>query len=145
MSWMVIRLVLSLAFVAGVLLFASRIAKKRGLGGATDVIEVVARQRMGRASTVSVLRVAGRVLVVGSTEAQVTLLAEVEDDELETALLARRTPQAVEVGEDGQPVPAALPAVRPAVGARGGLAGSVLDRGTWTTVVQELRDRTVRR
>jgi flagellar protein FliO/FliZ len=145
MSWMVIRLVLSLAFVAGVLLFASRIAKKRGLGGATDVIEVVARQRMGRASTVSVLRVAGRVLVVGSTEAQVTLLAEVEDDELETALLARRTPQAVEVGEDGQPVTAALPAVRTAVGARGGLAGSVLDRGTWTTVVQELRDRTVRR
>jgi len=145
MSWMVIRLVLSLAFVAGVLLFASRIAKKRGLGGATDVIEVVARQRMGRASTVSVLRVAGRVLVVGSTEAQVTLLAEVEDDELETALLARRTPQAVEVGEDGQPVTSALPAVRPSVGARGGLAGSVLDRGTWTTVVQELRDRTVRR
>ena len=43
---------------------------------------------MGRASSVSVLRVAGRVLVVGSTEEQVTLLAEVEDDELQTAMAA---------------------------------------------------------
>ena len=29
MTWMIIRLVLSLAFVAGVLLFAARLAKKR--------------------------------------------------------------------------------------------------------------------
>jgi flagellar protein FliO/FliZ len=135
---MIIRLVLCLAFVGGVLLFASRVAQKRGLGGTTGVIEVVARQRMGRASSVSVLRVAGRVLVVGSTEEQVTLLAEVEDDELATALAAAtptRGPAA-----DGE-----TPASRSALPGSGVLAGSVLDRGTWTTVVQELRDRTVRR
>ena len=141
---MVIRLVLCLAFIAAMLVFASRVAKKRGLGGATGVIEVVARQRMGRASTVSVLRVAGRVLVVGTTEEQVTLLAEVENDELEASLAAqlRTVPAAV----DGQT--SELPAVRrplPVGAGTGALAGSVLDRGTWTSVVQELRERTVRR
>ena len=148
MSWMIIRLVLCLAFIAVVLMFASRVAKKRGLGGATGIIEVVARQRMGRASSVSVLRVAGRVLVVGATEEQVTLLAEVEDDELEAALDA----QLARVGGAGaagaaddtdgvRPPRRALPARS----GSGALSGSVLDRGTWTSVVQELRERTVRR
>ena len=71
---MVIRLVLSLAFIAAVLWFAARVAQKRGLGQGNGLIEVVARQRMGRASSVSVVRIADRVLVVGSTEEQVTLL-----------------------------------------------------------------------
>jgi flagellar protein FliO/FliZ len=143
MTWMIIRLVLCLAFVGGVLLFASRVAQKRGIGGSTGVIEVVARQRMGRASSVSVLRVAGRVLVVGSTEEQVTLLAEVEDDELRTAMAAAAPTRAVAAdGETAELQIGRRPA--PARGS-GALAGSVLDRGTWTTVVQELRERTVRR
>ena len=147
MTWMIIRLVLCLAFVGAVLLFASRVARKRGIGGATGVIEVVARQRMGRASSVSVLRVAGRVLVVGSTEEQVTLLAEVEAEELQTALSAAvPAPRRGSTGEDGSTLelPAAGPA-RPGRSGSGALAGSVLDRATWTTVVQELRERTVRR
>jgi flagellar protein FliO/FliZ len=143
MSWMIIRLVLCLALIAAVLLFASRVAKKKGLGGATGVIEVVARQRMGRASSVSVLRVAGRVLVVGATEQQVTLLAEVEDDEMQAALATQLTRS---TGADGGTTE--LPAARrpqPARAGTGVLAGSVLDRGTWTSVVSELRERTVRR
>ena len=144
MTWMIIRLVLCLAFIAVVLMYASRVAKKRGLGGATGVIEVVARQRMGRSSSVSVLRVAGRVLVVGATEEQVTLLAEVEDDELRTALAAQVRP----AGATGAADELDAEPGRPLVAARSGsgaLAGSVLDRGTWSTVVQELRERTVRR
>ena len=86
MTWMIVRLVLSLAFVAGVLWFAARLAKKRGLGGGNGLIEVVARQRMGRSSTVSVLRVADRVLVVGATEEQVTLLAEMDAEVVEEML-----------------------------------------------------------
>jgi flagellar protein FliO/FliZ len=144
MTWMIIRLVLCLAFVGGVLLFASRVAQKRGIGGTTGVIEVVARQRMGRASSVSVLRVAGRVLVVGSTEEQVTLLAEVEDDELRNALAAAAPqPRAGAAGQTDEPKPGRT--ALPAHSGSGALAGSVLDRGTWTTVVQELRERTVRR
>ena len=144
MTWMLIRLVLSLGFIAVVLVVASRLAKKRGLGQGNGLIEVVARQRMGRASSVSVLRVAGRVLVVGSTDEQVTLLAEVEEDEVQTALAA--APRAVTVRGDG--AVDAAPATRPALVARsssGTLAGSVLDRGAWTSLVQDLRDRTVRR
>ena len=141
MTWMIIRLVLCLGLIAAVLFFASRVAKKRGLGGPTGVIEVVARQRMGRASSVSVLRVAGRVLVVGSTEEQVTLLAEVEDDELQAAMAAQVRPAGTTDGLDTAP---GRPLVAACTGS-GALAGSVLDRGTWTTVVQELRERTVRR
>jgi len=144
MTWMIIRLVLCLAFVGGVLLFASRVAQKRGIGGATGVIEVVARQRMGRASSVSVLRVAGRVLVVGSTEEQVTLLAEVEDDELQASLATTVPAQRTAADSETGVMPAARPALPPRNGS-GALAGSVLDKGTWTTVVQEMRDRTVRR
>jgi flagellar protein FliO/FliZ len=144
MTWMIIRLVLCLAFIGGVLVFASRVAQKRGIGGATGVIEVVARQRMGRASSVSVLRVAGRVLVVGSTEEQVTLLAEVEDDELQTALAAA-VPAARAGAETASGGPESGRSALRARGSSGALAGSVLDRGTWTTVVQELRERTVRR
>jgi flagellar protein FliO/FliZ len=147
-TWMILRLVLCLAFIAAVLLFAGRVAKKRGLGGATGVIEVVARQRMGRASSVSVLRVAGRVLVVGATEEQVTLLAEVEDEELSAALDAQlaRSATTGPAGVDDDPATGVLTR-RPALPTRSGgaLAGSVLDRGTWTSVVQELRERTVRR
>jgi flagellar protein FliO/FliZ len=144
MTWMIVRLVLCLAFVGGVLLFASRVAKKRGLGGTTGVIEVIARQRMGRASSVAVLRVAGRVLVVGSTEEQVTLLAEVEDDELRTAMAAAAPqPRAAADGGTGDSEPRRT--ALPTRSGSGALAGSVLDRRTWTTVVQELRERTVRR
>jgi len=129
MTWMVVRLVLSLAFIGGVLWFAARVARKRGIGQGNGLIEVVARQRMGRASSVSVVRIADRVLVVGSTEEQVTLLAEVDGDVVEEAIAERR-------------LAVAQPA---AAGAPGVLAGSVFDRNGWRTFVSQLRERTVRR
>jgi flagellar protein FliO/FliZ len=127
---MVLRLLLSLAFVAAVLWFAARLARKRGLGQGNGLIEVVARQRMGRASSVTVVRIADRVLVVGATEEQVTLLAEVDGELVEETLQERQ---------------AALAARTPAVVGSGGLAGTVFDRNGWTTFVQQLRERTVRR
>jgi flagellar protein FliO/FliZ len=141
MTWMIVRLVFSLGFIAVVLFFGARLAQKRGLGAGNGLIEVVARQRMGRASSVSVLRVAGRVLVVGSTDEQVTLLAEVEEEEVQAALAA--APQTAPPDADG-----AVPGPRAALGSRrssGALAGSVLDRGAWTSFVSDLRERTVRR
>ena len=129
MTWMIIRLILSLAFIAVVLFYAAKVAKKRGLGQGNGLIEVVARQRMGRASSVSVVRIAGRVLVVGSTEEQVTLLAEVDGDVVEEAIAERRSAPAQPAG----------------AGAPGVLAGSVFDRSGWTSFVSSLRERTVRR
>ena len=148
MTWMIIRLFLSLALIGGVLWFAARLAKKKGLGQGNGLIEVIARQRMGRTSSVNVVRIADLVLVIGATEEQVTLLAEVDPDAVEDVLQARRPARArVEQPEDDE-----LPAPRPApslVAARsssdGVLAGSVLDRNGWGSLVDELRERTVRR
>ena len=144
MTWMIIRLVLSLAFIAAVLFFAARMAKKRGLGQGNGLIEVVARQRMGRTSTVNVVRIADVVLVIGATEEQVTLLAEVDGDAVEEALRDRRGPvrvAAAERGEVTEPTTHAL-AARSSSGA---LAGSVFDRDGWGTFVHQLRERSVRR
>ncbi|MGY1815447.1 FliO/MopB family protein [Blastococcus sp. SYSU D00820] len=135
---MVIRLVLSLAFVGGVLWFAARLARKRGLGQANGLVEVVARQRMGRASSVSVVRIADRVLVVGATEESVTLLAELDGEAVETSLAERELAGAT-AGPAGTGT--RLPAPR----SGGALAGSVFDRGGWASFVQSMRERTVRR
>jgi flagellar protein FliO/FliZ len=147
---MIIRLILSLAFVAAVLFFAARLAKKRGLGQGNGVIEVVARQRMGRSSTVNVVRVADVVLVVGATEEQVTLLAEVDSAAVDAALAERRAPVRRDAAAepDAPGIPAGAPAGAPTAGPRvgsGALAGSVFDRSGWGAFVHELRERTVRR
>jgi flagellar protein FliO/FliZ len=141
MTWMIIRLILSLGFIAVVLLYAARLAKKRGLGQGNGLIEVVARQRMGRTSTVNVVRIADVVLVVGATEEQVTLLAEVDAEAVDAALRERQAVRlgAPDSGEFGD---------SPALAARsssGPLAGSVFDRNGWGTFVHQLRERTVRR
>jgi flagellar protein FliO/FliZ len=141
MTWMIIRLVLSLAFIAAVLLFAARVAKKRGLGQGNGLIEVVARQRMGRASSVNVVRIGDVVLVVGATEEQVTLLAEVDLETIDAVL-----EPAHDEAEDDEPVER-----RPALAARSAspsspaLAGSVFDKNGWGSLVNQMRERTVRR
>jgi flagellar protein FliO/FliZ len=142
MTWMIIRLVLSLAFIAVVLLFAARLAKKKGLGQGNGLIEVVARQRMGRSSTVNVVRIADVVLVVGATEEQVTLLAEIDAEAVDDALRVRRGP--VRLGAT-EPAPTGGSAALIAGSSSGALAGSVFDRSGWGTLVHQLRERTVRR
>jgi flagellar protein FliO/FliZ len=142
---MIIRLILSLAFVAGVLWFAARLANKRGLGQGNGVIEVVARHRMGRASTLNVVRIADVVLVVGATEEHVTLLTEVDPAAVEAALAERRPParlHAAPAEGDGEVPAVPVAASRPSSGA---LAGSVFDRAGWSALVNGLRERTVRR
>jgi flagellar protein FliO/FliZ len=141
MTWMIIRLVLSLAFIGVVLFYAAKLAKKRGLGQGNGLIEVVARQRMGRTSTVNVVRIADVVLVVGATEEQVTLLAEIDAETVDQALSERRVPVRIGAAEAG-------PAGSPTLVARSGsgaLAGSVFDRNGWGSLVHQLRERTVRR
>jgi flagellar protein FliO/FliZ len=144
MTWMIIRLILSLGFIAVVLLSAARLAKKKGLGQGNGLIEVVARQRMGRSSTVNVVRIADVVLVIGATEEQITLLAEVDSEIVDSALAERRVPAPRRPVAD-----AATPAVgAPVVAARpssGALAGSVFDPAGWGTFVTSLRERTVRK
>ncbi|MCW2698492.1 MAG: fliO [Blastococcus sp.] len=141
MTWMIVRLILSLGFIAAVLLFAARLAKKRGLGQGNGLIEVVARQRMGRTSTVNVLRIADVVLVVGATEESVTLLAEVDAEAVDAAL-RERAPARLGAADRGAVGDSSALAARSSTGA---LAGSVFDRNGWSALVHQLRERTVRR
>ena len=141
MTWMVIKLILSLGFIAVVLFAAARMAQKRGLGQGNGLIEVVARQRMGRASTVNVIRVADLVLVVGATEEQVTVLAEVDPAALEEALAERRPPARLHAAPiEGTAPTAVAPRATPSA-----LSGSVFDKAGWGSFVHSLRERTVRR
>jgi flagellar protein FliO/FliZ len=142
MTWMIIRLILSLAFIAIVLFFAAKVAKKRGLGQGNGLIEVIARQRMGRTSTVNVVRIGDVVLVVGATEEQVTLLAEVDAETIEQSLRERRAPARLAATT---PAPAGGSATLAARTTSGALAGSVFDRNGWGSFLHQLRERSVRR
>ncbi len=140
---MIIRLILSLGFVALVLLWAARLAKKRGLGQGSGLIEVVARQRLGRTSTVSVVRIDEVVKDVCNKEEQVTKKKEKDPGAVQDALRDRAPVRlaAARVDEDLDDAPTliARPSSSPA------LAGSVLDRDGWGNLVHQLRERTVRR
>ena len=147
MTWMIIRLVLSLAFIGGVLWFAARLAKKRGLGQGNGVIEIVARHRLGRSSTINVVRIADVVLVVGATEEHVTLLTEMDPEAVDAALAERRPAHlhAAPTGEDAEDGATPRPAAVTARTSSGALAGSVFDKAGWGALVNGLRERTVRR
>jgi flagellar protein FliO/FliZ len=142
MTWMIIRLILSLAFIAIVLFFAAKVAKKRGLGQGNGLIEVVARQRMGRTSTVNVVRIGDVVLVVGATEEHVTLLAEVDPETIEQSLRERQAPARLGATTPASAGGSATLASRTTSGA---LAGSVFDRNGWSSFLHQLRERSVRR
>lgn len=128
MGWMAVRLLLSLVFVGAVMYFAARLAKKRGLGRGTALVEVLARQPLNRVGAVTVVRVADRVFMLGTTESQVSLLAELDETVVNDAL------------EESDVTLAPSASV-----SRGLVAGSVFDRGQWSSLVQGMRDKTVRR
>jgi flagellar protein FliO/FliZ len=139
MGMMLFRLVLSLGFVAVVLWFAARVAKKRGLGGRQGLIEVLARQPMGRTSAVTVIRVADKVMVVGSTEGQITLLGDMDTEAVEEHIARLDADEAM-----NKPVRASTPRAASTAGT-GLVAGSVFDRSQWSALIDGLRERTVRR
>jgi flagellar protein FliO/FliZ len=94
-----------------------------------------------------VVRIADVVLVVGATEEQVTLLAEVDGEVVDSLLSERRGPMRLAPAQDGETAPAGAHApalVGPRAGS-GALAGSVFDRQGWGNLVHSMRERTVRR
>ena len=135
-----LRLVFSLAVVLGLLLLLARLSSRRFRGQADSLVRVVHRQALSRTSAVCVVAVGARVLVLGTTEHEVRVLAELDPSELDPAEVA---PALV----DRHRTVSALPAPRPAapgahragpppaaVAARdddGPLAGSVLSPATW--------------
>ena len=122
---LVLRVALSLAVVLGLLAFAARAASRRGLGTApgrsTAKVEIVARQGLGRNSSVVVVRAADRALVLGVTESSVTLLADADPSVLD---LTQSDPDAPGMARTG---------------------GPVARTSAWKDTLELLRDRTARR
>lgn len=133
MTALAIRLVFSLAVVVGLLLLLARFAGRRFQGRTGAAIQVLHRQPLSRGSGVAVVTVGDRVLVLGTTEHQVSLLTELEPDELDLTL--EHVPAAEE------PRVRAVPTHRDASQRTkdGPLAGSVLSPETWRQALRVAR------
>ena len=148
MTALALRLVFSLAIVVGLLLLLTRFAGRRFQGKTGAVIQVVHRQQLSRGTGVAVITVGERVLVLGTTEQQVTLLTEMEPDELlleedlaaeldaDLPLLDHEHAQAAE-----EPRARTVLAHRAATPLTkdGSLAGSVLSAETWRQALKVAR------
>jgi flagellar protein FliO/FliZ len=79
------RLLVSLSIVLALMWAAGRAMRSRGFGNASrpgSLIEVVARQSVGRTASIAVVRAAGKALIVSITDTQISLLAEADPDKL---------------------------------------------------------------
>lgn len=134
-----IRLIVSLAIVVGLLLLLARFGARRFRGQAGAMVRVVHRQPLSRTSSVAVVTVGSRVLVLGTTEHQVSILTELEPEELDLELLALDQdpddePETPVRRDRFTPIPAAE--LADAVEPRDPLAGSVLSPQTWRQAFQ---------
>jgi len=121
---LVIRLVVSLAVVVGLMLALAKLSMRRFQGRGDALVRVVHRQHLSRSSSIAVVTIGSRVLVLGTTEQQVQLLTELDPEEIADA--------------DVTVLPAAGAAEQKAVrasyaaqAAQGALAGSLLSAQTW--------------
>jgi len=133
-----VRLVASLAVVVGLLLVLARVAGRRFAGRAGAPIQVLHRQSLSRSSSVAMISVGSRVLLVGTTDHQVSLLAEVDPDEVDLPQeAALEDEDYFDPYEDVEIGPVAGPPIRPRVRTRPGttssgpLSGSLLSPDTW--------------
>jgi flagellar protein FliO/FliZ len=126
MVGLVVRLVCSLAVVLGLLLLIARFAGRRFQGRAGAPVQVLHRQPISRGSSVAVVTVGTRILVLGSTEQQITLLTELEPDEID---LPEEAPGLSGADDDADPADARPRRQVPTVA--GALGGSILSPQTW--------------
>jgi flagellar protein FliO/FliZ len=118
-----VRLIASLAVVVGLMLLLAKLVGKRYGARAGAPVQVLHRQPLSRSASVAVITVGSRVLVVGTTDHQVSLLTELDPEELEVEL---DLPAEVALDADeSSDAPERLPA------AGGALAGSLLSAQTW--------------
>ena len=149
------RVLLSLAAVLVLMWFIARRFKgsARGSGGA--LLDVLARRQMSRTSSVAVVRVHDKALILGITDSSIALIGETDLEAAQAAVATagEKRPQAprrpvrdvaLRLDEDGRIVPADdIPTARPARRG-GGLSGSALSPQTWRQTLDSLRDLTAR-
>jgi flagellar protein FliO/FliZ len=78
-----VRLVFSLAVVVGLLLLTVKVGGRKFRPRNGAAVRIVHRQALSRGTAVAVVEVGNRVLVLGTTEHQVNVLAELEEGELD--------------------------------------------------------------
>jgi flagellar protein FliO/FliZ len=129
------RVVVSLGVVLVVMWGAATVLRRSGVAGTaatgrrggkrTAPLEVIARRGLSRGASVIVLRLGGRALVLGVTEQQVSVLAEIDPAELDAPVDATD-----ERSSDA-----------------GSTAGPGIGSGSlpWKVALEQLRERTVRR
>jgi flagellar protein FliO/FliZ len=162
-----LRIGFSLAVVFVLMWGLAKVVRRPLAGRGSDVLSVVTRQQLSRGASVAVLKVAGRAIVVGVTDQQVTLLAEARIEEIEgpqAAAAVHRSPVDLASLE-----PTGLAFTEPTVqdlataeraeasyrlaaqqatekaAPQNKLAGSALSPQTWLATIDFLRERTVRR
>lgn len=121
---MALSLGVVLVLVAGL----ARLARRRGGLGFGPVrrakLDVLVRQPVSKSATLAVVRVGGRELLVGVTPTTISLLLDADEGSL--------------VPAGGDPEPAGLQGLLPA---RHGTASS----SPWTVMLEQLKERTVRK
>jgi flagellar protein FliO/FliZ len=137
---LIVRIGFSLLVVLALMWLLARATRKKVGGRHGDALSVLSRQSLSRGSSVAIVKVADRALVVGVTENQVTLLGETDLVALEQQLEASERRDAVSLDAEGAPEPATLPKL----GRNTLLDGSLLSGRTWRTAMDFLRERTVR-
>ncbi|HUZ41999.1 MAG TPA: flagellar biosynthetic protein FliO [Acidimicrobiales bacterium] len=81
-----VRMILALGLVVGVLVVLARFARRFQDGGRSDAksmsrIDVVSRRSLGKHGSLLVVQVGSRILLVGHSAQQMTLLGELDRDE----------------------------------------------------------------
>ena len=86
------RLIVSLGVVIGLMWFAARVVRRRGIGGAGGgnsnrrpgvQVDVLARRTLGRNASIAVVRTGQQAIVIGVTDHMVTKLADADLTEIE--------------------------------------------------------------
>jgi flagellar protein FliO/FliZ len=145
-----VRVVISLGVVLGLFWTIARIGSRKVGGRDRSLVRVRSRQALSRGSSLAVVEVGSRVLVVGVSDAGVRLLTELDPFELETDVsdLTELPAEATVVQADASARPrsrrAARPFARPDRAARvapravtraaedaSALGGSLLAPATW--------------
>ncbi len=147
-----IRLIVSLSIVVGLLLLLARFGARKFRGHAGALVQVVHRQPLSRTTSVAVVTVGTRVLVLGTTENQVSVLTELDPDELEIADVIELTGVTDSALVDTELSPVAPKPVQrgshraaPASVPGGALAGSLLSPQTWRQALAAATSVTSRR
>ncbi|WP_121253504.1 FliO/MopB family protein [Nocardioides ferulae] len=108
-----LRLVFSLAAVVGLMLLIAKFTSRRFRGAQGAAVTILHRQSLTRSSSVSLVTVGERVLLLGVTEHQVSLLTEVDPLELPETLPGLADGTADELVIEAEAAPELSAPIRP--------------------------------